>query len=57
MKHAFTLHCDPCHGNCAACREANQVTPVEPAFWDFTPPEMLCGAIVIVVTIVASALV
>ena len=47
--------CPPCTGSCNQGRLCT--APVEPAFWDFTPLEILYAAIVIVVTIVASALV
>ena len=46
-------HCPPCHGECAQGRTC----PAEPPFWDLTPLEVLCGVIVIVLTIVASVLV
>ena len=46
-------HCPPCAGACNQGRDCP--APAEPPIWDLTPFELLCGVIVIVLTIVASA--
>ena len=57
---SFPIHCDPCHGNCSACKSAQQFTPkpepTEPPFFDFSALELLCGALIIVMTIGACVL-